>query len=275
MKRMFIGILALFCITTHAGKGLAVFDNGLTDVKSVDAQAELLNRLGYRGICSRPSNCTPELLEAFDRSGLEIVYSFVTLKADVRDIPASVVRHIESLKGRNTIIWLALTGRNVSDEQAVSVIRKVYDLAKMNGLDTVLYPHIGYRTDTIIRTEHLRKLADRPDLGISFNLCHFLAQNDPEKLEETIRFIGPNLNVVLLSGANRIPVPKNDWGELILPLGAGTFDMHRVFRVLDEVGYDGSFCLQCYKVPGPAEKHLRQSMDAWNKYAEACEVKEP
>ena len=266
MKKGLIGILCLVCAVAQAERKFFVFDNGLQDVRSSEDQAKLLKKLGYDGICTRPAKCTPKLLAAFDKHKVTVAISYVTLGANSKTIPANIVTHIESLKGRETMIWLALTDANAPDKNAVSVIRQVCKLAKANGLETVLYPHVNFRTDTIARTEHLRKLADCPGLGISFNLCHFLAQNDPGKLDETLRSIAQNLKLVLLSGANRLDAPKPDWSQLILPLGEGNFDMHRVFQTLKEIAYDGPVALQCYQVPGPAATHLSKSMNAWRGY---------
>ena len=112
--------------------------------------------------------------------------TYVVLPANGTALPEQVTKHIESLKGRGTMIWLGLSKADASDDKAVATIRKVCDLAKANDLEVALYPHVGFRSDTVERCEHLRKLADRPQLGISFKLCHFLAQNDDEKLEATI-----------------------------------------------------------------------------------------
>lgn len=243
-----------------------VFDNGLTDVASPEAQAALLAHLGYDGICIRPANTDDELLAAFDEHEIEISATYVVLDADVGKPPNALVEHMESLRGRDTIVWLALTNSGASEAAAVETIRRVCDLAAANGLEVVLYPHLNFHTDTVENSERLRRIANRSNLGISFTLCHFLAQTDEKKLEDTIRAIGPNLKLVQISGANQIPPGKPDWSQLILPLGEGNFDVGRVFRVLDEIGYTGPVNLQCYKIPQPAAKHLETSMNAWKSY---------
>ena len=250
------------------GRKLSAFDNGLTDVTSVEAQAKLLKELGYDGICTRPNKCTPELLAACDKFGVDVAATYITLPGTATAIPPAIIKHIERLKGRDTLVWLNIDKPNATVEQALSVIHKVCDLAAANGLEVVLYPHINCRTDTVERTEKLRKLANRDNLGISFNVCHFLAQTDASKLEETIRSIAPNLKLVQVSGANQLDQPRADWNQLILPLDEGDFDVGRVFRTLDEIGYDGPVNLQCYRVPLPAREHLVKSMNAWRKYNE-------
>lgn len=265
-----VTVVGLLMVTSavHAEQPFFVFDNAFRNGETPDEQASVLKELGYDGICTRPKNASKQFYVAFDKQGVEISATYVVLSAESPDVPAEVVKHIESLKGRETIVWLALTNAGASDDTSVATIRKVCDLAKANGLSVVLYPHVNFRTDTVKRCERLRELANRPGLGISFNLCHFLYQNEDEKLEETLKSIAPNLKLVQVSGANCIPRDNPNMSQLILPLGEGDFDVGRVFRTLDEIGYEGPVSLQCYKIAQPAAEHLKTSMNAWRKYRE-------
>jgi sugar phosphate isomerase/epimerase len=267
-KMIVVGLLTVVS-TVHAEQPFFALDNAFSNGESVQEQASILKELGYDGICTRPNAASPELYTAFDKLGLDISATYVVLSAEIADLPSNVVKHLESLKGRDTIVCLALTNVKASEVKSVAAIRMVCDHARANGLEVVLYPHAHFRTDTIQRCERLRKLAKRPGLGISFNLCHFLYQNEDERLEETLKSIAPNLKLVQLNGANRIPREKPQMSELILPLGEGTFDVGRVLRTLDEIGYEGPVSLQCYNIAQPATEHLKSSMNAWRKYRAA------
>ncbi len=246
---------------------LSVFDNGLTDIKAVGEQAALLKELGYDGICVRPDHASDELIAAMDSQGLEISASYIVIAANEEktEIAPDIVAHVRKLKGRKTIIWLAISNPKSSDESTISIIRKVCDLATGSGLEVVLYPHTGFRTNTAVECERLRKLADRPNLGVSFTLCHFLSQNNSAELETTLKAIAPHLRMVQISGADDIPPGNPDWKRLIQPLGSGSFDVGRVIRVLDELGYKGPLNLQCFQIKLPAREHLTRSMNAWRK----------
>lgn len=213
MKSIILTIAAALAVIGAARADLAfsVFDNGLTDIKSVEEQAGVLEELGYDGICTRPAHASDELIAAMDRHGREISASYVVLpaQADGEDIPPDVVEHVRKLKGRGTIVWLSLINPKAKDEVAVSLIRKVCDLAAGNGLEVALYPHVGFRTNTVAECERLRKLAERPKLGVSFNLCHFLCQNDSADLETTIRSVAPHLKLVQISGGDALPPGKS------------------------------------------------------------------
>ena len=118
-------------------------------------------------------------------------------------------------------------------------------------------------TLTLRSTERLLEKADRPNLGISFNLCHFLKQNDPADLERTVRAAAPHLWLASLNGADTGETRDMGWDRLIQPLGDGTFPVEDVLRLLEEVGYTGPIGLQCYAIKQPAKEHLAQSMRTW------------
>lgn len=270
MKPITSAIIALlaFAGALRGEREFSVFDNGLTDIKSAEEQAALLEQLGYDGICTRPEHATPELFTAMDRHDIKISASYVVIPAEGNGppVPPDIANHIRKLKGRKTIVWLALTNDKAGDEAAISVIRKVCDLASENRLEVVLYPHVGMLTSTTAACERLRKLADRPNLGVGFNLCHFLCQNDPATLEATLKSVAPHLKLVQISGADGIPPGKPDWQRLIQPLGQGSFDTGRVIRTLDGIGYKGPVNLQCYQIKLPARQHLAASINAWKKF---------
>ncbi|WP_168442039.1 sulfatase-like hydrolase/transferase [Pontiella desulfatans] len=243
-----------------------VNDNGLKDVAGFEAQAELLSELGYAGICTRPHNRTPEMLKAFDAHGLNVPATYVTLKPSDADVPEQVLKQFQALEGRDTIVWLMLLEPKASDEQAVSIIRKVCDASEKYKLPVVLYPHVGCRTSTIEECVRLIELAERPGLGVSFNLCHFLRQHDNSTIEASIREFAPYIKLVQINGADDVPKTESNWDYLIKPLGEGSLDVGRVIRTLEEIGYNGYVNLQCYRVNPPAAEHLKASMEAWKQY---------
>ena len=273
-------ILCLFCLLLTgllssqavADRPLFVFDfvfkDGPEGLESYEDQADLLQRLGYPGICVRPVSATPEMMDAFEGRGIKVMASYFSLMAGTEP-PASLEAHFEVIKRHQPFIWLAIKkAEGADDEAAASTIRKVVDLAAKHGLETVLYPHAGagYHTDTVKSCERIYPLVDREKLGLSFNLCHYLAQtpaNQLNQLEATLKGIGPRLKLVQISGANSLDHPRVDWKELIKPLGQGDFDVARVIRILDEVGYEGPVNLNCYKIAQPPAEYLAASMKWW------------
>jgi len=269
MKRIVLVLFAVMVVgSLHAERKFFALDNGLDGVTSVDEQAALLKELGYDGICTRPGRATDELLAAYDKQCIKIIATYVVLPSGVGKtaVPDNIVKHLKKLKGRGTVVWLSLTDSKSPLQPAVELTRNLCDMAAENGLSVVLYPHVGCLTSRIATCDKIVKMAERSNLGTSFTLCHFLAQNNHKRIESAIRSMGSNLKLVQINGANELLKPKGDWKQLIQPLGKGSLDVGRIISLLDEIGYDGPVGLQCYKVAGPARKHLEQSIQAWKKY---------
>lgn len=132
---------------THSkSRAFFAFDNGLRQTDGLEEKAALLAQLGYDGIAWRPGK-TAEMLEALDRHRMKMFATYVTLSADEEAcrVPPGVVREIEALKGRDTIVWLTIGGKT-SDEVVVEGIRRVCGVAEENGLQVALAkeePRIG------------------------------------------------------------------------------------------------------------------------------------
>ena len=262
--RLILALSLLLSPLLHAERSLHALDNGLNDVKEPAAKAALLKKLGYGGFVTRPS-LSKAMADACKAEGLKVLATYVTIPAG-NEPPANLEKHFELIKEHQTIVWLSLTnpkGGQASDEEAAETARKVVDLAAKYDLKTCLYPHVNFHTATVKDCERVHKLADRPKLGLSLTLCHFLAQNPHKELEATLKRIAPKLMLVQVNGANQLEQHKTDWNQLIQPLGSGTFDVGRVLKTLDEIDYKGPVTLQCYGIKKPATEHLAASSAAW------------
>jgi sugar phosphate isomerase/epimerase len=241
------------------------FDNGLTRIPSLEEKAAVLKELGYDGVGSRPGK-TAEWLEVLEPLGLRIGTLYVVHKVSANQpaADAGFARELELLKGKGTIIWYGLArNKGATDEIAVRQLRKVGDKAAAAGLPVVIYPHVGFYAESMEQIVRLVRKANHPNVGASFNLCHFLKLDNEKNLEGVLKEAAPHLRLVQLSGADSGDTRKMAWNRLIQPLGKGTFDMDRLLRILDNTGYRGPFCLQCYKIPGDDRENLKQSMEAW------------
>lgn len=239
------------------------FDNGVSAVPTLGEKAALLKKLGYDGIGWRPGQ-SAEMLAQLDRLELKMGNTYVVLSATETTcpVPAEVVAEIEALKGRDTVVSLAINGKS-NDEIVIPAIHRISAVAERCGLKVALYGHFGFYTDTDAKILRLAKLADRPNLGVGFNLCHFLIQTDESELEKTLRDAAPMLHFVSINGADSGDTRKMKWDRLIQPLGQGSFDNRKLLRLLDQIGYRGPVGLQCYNLKAPPTEHLAISIKAW------------
>ena len=264
LHSVFLITLLFYALSLQAQQLFFPLDNGLKDIESLNEQAVLLKELGYDGIGGRGGNVEAKLA-ALDAQGLEMWTIYLGMKADMNacEVHENLKRNIEAVRGRKTIVWLAVPGES-TDEIVVPAIQEVADLAAGYGLEVALYPHAGvYMTDTAINCLRLVQKADRPNLGLSFNLCHFLKQTPSDELEKVLHAVAPYLKLVQLNGADDTPPGTAHWKRLIQPLGEGSFDVSRLLRCLDRIGFEGPVSLQCHDIKKPAREHLSQSMQAW------------
>jgi sugar phosphate isomerase/epimerase len=245
------------------------FDNGTgRDQKmALEEQAELVKRTGYAGLGYTGALKVPEMLKALESRGLKMfsIYVAVRVDGDSPGYDAALPEAIRQLKGHGTVIWLTVQGTSPDgEERAVRMVREVADMAAESGLRVVLYPHMGFFVDRIEDALRIRKKVDRRNVGITFNLAHFLAVKDEPNLDQRLREAMPYLELVSINGAEH----EGGWDRLILPLDRGEFDVFSLLKKLMAAGYKGPIGLQCYQVPGDIEENLKRSMAAWRKFQE-------
>ena len=263
MKPKLLFLIITLNISTLNAWEIAPFDNGLNDFESIEEKAQVLKELGYDGTTWRPSN-TAEVLPILDKHDLKLFATYVVLRASETacPIPEETIKEIQILKGRDTFVWLTITG-NPSDAIAIDAISIIADIAKANGLKVVLYPHYGFKLDTVANCLRLAEAAGKNNVGIAFNLCHFLKQNDEATLNKTLRSIGDKLWLVSVNGADSGDTKNMGWDQLIQPLGEGSFEIQPVFQELKKIGYEGPILLQCYNIATPDREHLASSIKTW------------
>ena len=227
------------------------FQNGV-DFGSFAREAETLRDLGYSGLGSVKLPALAERLAAYDAARLRLFSIYVSLGDE--GIPAA----IELLAGRGAMV--ELTVRGPRGPATVRAVQQVADLAAAAELRVALYPHAGFTVERIADAMELIGQVDRPNLGLMFNLCHFLEGEDAADLEATIGRAAPHIFAASICGAD---TDGDSWDELIQPLDAGTFDQQRLLGALERIGFRGAIGLQCYAVKGDKRDNLRRSMVAW------------
>ena len=147
-----------------------------------------------------------------------------------------------------------------AEEQAVKAVREVADLAEAAELRVALYPHTGFHVARLSDAVRLAEKADRANVGVTFNLCHWLKEGRPEKMLTEIRAAAPRLFVVTINGADRL---GTSWKQLIQPLDQGDFDVGGFLAALRNAGFRGPVGFQGYGIGGDARQNLRRTMAAW------------
>ena len=244
-----------------------VLDNGTGRDEHVplEEQAELVKRMGYAGLGFTGTQHIPEMLHALESRGLKMFSIYVPARID-GDKPSyapGLPEAIRQLQGHGTVIWVTVNGfAPDGDARATAVVREIADMAAASGLRVALYPHIGMYVARVVDALRVVKSVDRPNVGVTFNLAHFLAARDEPYLDEVLRAALPHLYMVSINGADH----EGGWDRLIQPLDRGDFDVYGLLKKLVALGYQGPIGLQCYHVTGDREENLARSMAAWRKF---------
>ncbi len=173
---------------------------------------------------------------------------------------------LAALKGHDTIVWIHITSREYpksseeGDPVAVMFLRQIAERAAASGLTVSLYPHYGDWTERFEDAIRVAKKVGMPNVGVTFNLCHWLRAgggNLDAKLDESIALV----NCVTVNGAT--PGTDMSWSALIQTLDKGTYDWAALVRNFQRRGFPGPFCLQLYGVGGDKRDNLKRSIEAW------------
>jgi sugar phosphate isomerase/epimerase len=248
-----------FCIDWHDAKK-----------RSFDEQAEMLKSLGYDGVGHIWLDKVAQRLKSLDAAGLKLYQ--ITMKVDVapgkqaydprfKDVLALV-------KGRNVQFDLLVGGMKPSDASvdphAVKILREMSDLARDTDAQLLLYPHLGSWIERVEDSVRVADKVDRPNVGVMFNLCHWLRVDKQRDYKPLLKQAMPRLWAVSINGADPFD-EKPGWSRYIQSLDRGSFDVGGLLKTLKELGYKGPVGLQCYGIGGDAREHLERSMAAWRK----------
>ncbi len=239
------------------------FENGVR-FGSPQEQIQVLKDLGYDSLGSAKPHQLAARLKLHAEAGLPISSLYIGGKIGAPEINPGIAQAIRQLEGSFTTIELFVQrGGQNTDAQAVAFVRAVADLARESGLRVVLYPHAGFYVDTVGDAVRIAKLSERENVGVMFNLCHFLKVEPASDLRATLESAGDLLWRVSTCGADE---DGTNWGTLIQPLDRGSFDQASLLRMLREIGFSGEVGLQCYAVKGDAKDNLRRSIEAWRRH---------
>ena len=250
-----------FCIDTHDAKK-----------RTLEQQAALLKELGYDGVGHLWLDNISERLKTLDAAGLRLFQ--ITMTVDITPGKQAYDPRFKEvmplLKGRGVQFLLLMNGMKPSDPagdaHAVEIIREMAAVASESGAQILLYPHSYDWMERIEDAVRVADKVDRPNVGVMFNLCHWLRVSKDRNYKPLLAKAMPRLWAVSISGADEFD-EKPGWEHYIQPLGRGSFDMLAFLKTLRQLGYTGPIGLQCYGIPGDVRDNLAESMKAWRSYS--------
>jgi sugar phosphate isomerase/epimerase len=285
-KNIIVLTLAINCITASLygqqleDYSLFVFNNGVQDEKydTPEKQALLLKSLDYHGMEKKGVEGLSETLQALDKHGLELFTMYLNINLDNPEQPYDKgLREVfKMLEGRPTMPWFYVTSKKYkpsseeNDAIAVPILQEVADMANEYRIKVMIYPHVNFWIDNVGDAVRVAGKVNRRNFGITFNLCHFLADQGTKADAAFIPMVEkamPYLFAISLNGADKpteaIMQSSNPWQHFIQPLGKGTYDTYGYLTTFIQRGFKGPIGLQCYNIAEEKAVHLKASMAAW------------
>ena len=260
-------LISLFSYSQRITNDFFVFESVLSNdsvYNSYDKKAQLIKESGFNGIEIFELDHFNEKFKAILNLGFKPSSLYTMLNLDEPELDTKLIDAIKMLKGSGTIICpYLIKKKGVSlhsrykgvDKTAIHLLRKLADLANESGLQVAIYPHLNFYVERVDHAARIAKKANKNNLGLTFNLCHWLATNNLAEratLNKQIETLAPYLKMISINGANNIISSKsNIWGDYILPLGEGDFDVKGLVKyVAIDLGLNIPIGIQCYNLKG-------------------------
>jgi sugar phosphate isomerase/epimerase len=251
-----------FCIDWHDAKKRGYVE-----------QATMLKELGYEGVGHIFLDGVAERVKSLDDAGLKLFQ--ITMNVDVAPgktaYEARFKEVLALVKGRHVQFDLLLNGMPPSDvsvdPHVVEILREMSDLAKDSGAQLLLYPHQGSWVERIEDAVRVADKVNRPNVGVMFNLCHWLRVDKQRDYKPLLVQAMPRLWAISICGADEFDAAPG-WEHYIQPLDKGSFNVGLLLKTLKDLGFKGPIGLQCYGIGGDAREHLARSLSAWRKLSE-------
>ncbi|MBA4166326.1 MAG: sugar phosphate isomerase/epimerase [Chitinophagaceae bacterium] len=246
---------------------------------TVEKQIKFVKETGYDGIeINEPENFEA-VKSALDKLNFPGAYFYFMVDIDLPTLDDRLKAYISQLRGTNVILAPYIkSGSNKSvspspetDAKVVKLLRRLSKWAARKHLQIAVYPHFGFYAARTDRTLELVKQVNRKNVGMSFNLCHWLATTKGEErnmLQPVLKDIMPYLKMVTISGANDVISKKKFiWDDYIMPLGKGSFDTYKmVDYIVKDLHYKGPIGVQCYGLKVDKVWLVKYTMESWNNY---------
>jgi sugar phosphate isomerase/epimerase len=204
------------------------------------------------------------------------VFSILNITRSSNRLVGNLDDHLDSLASARTTLWLQVIDEELppssqsADSQIVEGLLRVSEMVKRRGGLVSIYPHFGSLIQTIPDALRIVTKVSEPNVGLTFNLCHFLRGEPDASLADTLRLASPHLQIATLCGAD---AHGDNWKQLIQPLDQGDYDLSQLLALLKQIGFNGPIGLQGYDVARnfhiEPQENLSRSMAAWHKLTES------
>ena len=239
--------------------------------------AQVLADLGYAGLGGRPATAKAHAA-ALQSKGLVFFngYHVTNFGYGQTELPADLAKAVDDLAGTGSTLWLGINkvafpagvraGPEYGDTIVVPQLKQLLAYAKPKGVKVSLYPHTGFWAAQFEVCLRVANKVDDPNLGVTFNLCHWLKVEGSERDSlPLIKEALPRLNFITINGADTGDTQNLGWDKLIQPLGRGSYDVGAFVAKTRAAGYRGPFGFQGFGIKMDSKELLKETMEGWGK----------
>jgi sugar phosphate isomerase/epimerase len=239
--------------------------------------AAMMKKIGYKSVAL---SCKPEqfdgMVKAYREAGLRVGAVYVGWTTDGKSVSFNIPieKVFSRLRGSGAVVMLhvhAAKGTKADDRRIAEQLLPLAKKAKKAGVTIALYPHVGYRVATLEQAVRIADGVRHPSLGVCFNLCHYLRQNDARDLPKKLRKAKGRLKLVTINGSDVGKTQTMDWKRLIRPINRSEFNLGTLLELIcGELNFDGPIIVQCYNLKAPARTILQETFDRWKTLSKHC-----
>lgn len=234
--------------------------------QSLETRLKWAKQAGFRAQHEMGIKHPAAMVKAYAQAEMHLAAVYLYMDAGTGELPAGFAEALEVLKVQKPQLWLAFKGTQSPehpwDERVLGIIRAAADLAAQHDMQVVLYPHHGFYAPTVADVVRLAGKAARPNVGVAFNLCHFLKGEPGSDWMSALKLAGDHLMAVTITGAD---IDGADWTTLIQPLDQGDFPLRELLAYLKQSGFAGTLGIQDYGVLGEPLETLSRSHHTYQK----------
>jgi sugar phosphate isomerase/epimerase len=270
-------LLILFATPVWAGSASPFFAMDTIARGTPEEVVPMLKDLGYNGLGGTAGD--DRMARAIEAAGMHFFNGYLTISFDSAQpaLDDHLRAALDRMQGHDTALWLAVQkvqrdgmplGRSLpeADEIAVAKLREIANYARSRGVRVALYPHTGNWIERVEDAVRVANLLDRPDVGVTFNLCHWLkvegSERDPLPV---LKAALPRLMFITINGADSGDTKAMGWDRLIQPLGSGSYDVAAFMEKVWAAGYTGPVGFQGFGIKRNPREVLAETMAAWRK----------
>ena len=244
-----------------------------------------MKKAGFQGIEINGIDNFEGMKSALDKSPFKGAYFYVKIKLEEPFIDPRLENDIKILRGSKTIIapyFISDSKRykpssREADTLIITLVQQIATWAKAADLQVALYPHVGFHLEKTGHALALVKQINRKNVGLTFNLCHWLATTSAAErltLKPHLKELKPYLKMMTICGANDvITQQKNVWDDYILPLGTGSYDTYGLLKyMIRDLKFKQPIGVQCYNIKGDKVALMQTTATAWQQYKKRLET---